>query len=172
MFEDFLTCTVSALSNQQMEREYLEVVAKGYGDGKEGRRGIDSLTLAFATLISLMEETRRDVIGDLFQGGITYGEAGQFLTPERVTNWLSSPGFTARRATAETSSSWRRSWSVLLRCHHQRLDPLPGAISWAMPSGVVGQSSSRMPSVGRDAPIGSTSTRVPSGSSAGWSRTI
>ena len=34
----------------------------------------------------------------------------------------------------------------------------------AMPSGVVGQSSSRMPSVGRTASTGSTSTREPSGS--------
>jgi len=81
-FEDFLTCTVCALSNRQMEQEYLAVVAKGYGAGGQGRRGIDALTQAFATLIQLMEDTRRDILGDLFQGGITYGEAGQFLTPE------------------------------------------------------------------------------------------
>jgi hypothetical protein len=31
-----------------------------------------------------MEETRLDILGDLFQGAITYGEAGQFLTPEAV----------------------------------------------------------------------------------------
>jgi len=67
-----------------MEEEYLTVVAKGYGGGKEGRRGIDSLVQAFAKLIELMEETRKDVLGDLFQGGITYGEAGQFLTPEQL----------------------------------------------------------------------------------------
>jgi len=38
-FEDFLTCVVCALSNRQMEDEYLAVVQKGYGEGKEGRRG-------------------------------------------------------------------------------------------------------------------------------------
>jgi len=81
-FEDFLTCGVCALSNSRMEDEYLAVVAKGYGEGKNGRRGIDSLARAFATLVDLMEQTRKDILGDLFQGGITYGEAGQFLTPE------------------------------------------------------------------------------------------
>jgi len=83
-FEDFLTCVVCALSNRQMEDEYLAVVEKGYGEGTKGRRGIDSLTTAFAILVDLMERTRKDIIGDLFEGGITYGEAGQFLTPEPI----------------------------------------------------------------------------------------
>lgn len=67
-----------------MEDEYLAVIRKGYGEGKKGRRGIDSLTAAFGTLIKLMEETRNDILGDLFEGGITYGEAGQFLTSEHL----------------------------------------------------------------------------------------
>ena len=83
-FDDFLTCSVSALSNRQMEDEYLAVVKKGYGEGTAGRRGIDSLAQAFGTLVQLMEETRKDILGDLFQGGITYGEAGQFLTPDAI----------------------------------------------------------------------------------------
>jgi type I restriction-modification system DNA methylase subunit len=87
-FEDFLTCTVCALSAQQMEEEYLAVIAKGYGEGESGKRGVDSLTTSFATLIQLIEEIRRDILGDLFQGGITYGEAGQFLTPEEICRML------------------------------------------------------------------------------------
>jgi len=67
-----------------MEDEYLAVVAKGYGDGRKGKRGIDSIGKAFGTLVAMMEETRKDVLGDLFQGGVTYGEAGQFLTPETI----------------------------------------------------------------------------------------
>lgn len=89
-FEDFLACTVCALSNRQMEDEYLSVVRKGYGEGERGRRGIDTLTQAFATLINLMEETRKDILGDLFQGGITYGEAGQFLTPEQLCRFMAA----------------------------------------------------------------------------------
>jgi len=58
-FEDFLTCSVCALSNRQMEDEYLTVVRKGYREGERGRRGMDALTLAFGTLIELMEKTRK-----------------------------------------------------------------------------------------------------------------
>jgi hypothetical protein len=90
VFEDFLTCTVCALSSGQMEDEYLAVVRKGYGEGERGRRGIDTLTQAFATLIELMETTRKDILGDLFQGGITYGEAGQFLTPEEICRFMAA----------------------------------------------------------------------------------
>jgi hypothetical protein len=90
VFEDFLTCTVCALSSGQMEDEYLAVVRKGYGEGERGRRGIDTLTQAFGTLIELMETTRKDILGDLFQGGITYGEAGQFLTPEEICRFMAA----------------------------------------------------------------------------------
>jgi hypothetical protein len=89
-FEDFVTCAVCALSNQQMEDEYLAVVQKGYGEGEHGRRGIDTLTQVFGTLVELMEKTRKDILGDLFQGGITYGEAGQFLTPEEICRFMAA----------------------------------------------------------------------------------
>lgn len=89
-FEDFLGCTVCCLSNQQMEHEYLAVIAKGYAAGEKGCRGIDSLTQAFGTLISLMSETRKDILGDLFQGGITYGEAGQFLTSAEICQLMAA----------------------------------------------------------------------------------
>jgi len=90
VFEDWLTCSVCALSNRQMEQEYLAVVRKGYGEGEPGRRGIDTLTQAFGTLIDSMEKTRKDVLGDLFQGGITYGEAGQFLTPQELCRLMAA----------------------------------------------------------------------------------
>jgi type I restriction-modification system DNA methylase subunit len=89
-FEDFLACSLAALSRQQMEDEYLAVVRKGYAEGNPGRRGIDALTQAFGTLVDLMEATRRDILGDLFQGGITYGEAGQFITPEEICQLMAA----------------------------------------------------------------------------------
>lgn len=87
-FEDFLTFVRCSLSGQTMEEEYLQTVAKGYGKGKEGKRGIDAVVRGFATLVNLMEETGQDVLGDVFTGGITYGEAGQYFTPESVTNLM------------------------------------------------------------------------------------
>jgi type I restriction-modification system DNA methylase subunit len=89
-FEDFLSCTVATLSNRQMEEEYLAVVRKGYAEGQPRRRGIDTLTQAFGTLINLMERTRKDILGDLFQGGITYGEAGQFLTSAEICQLMAA----------------------------------------------------------------------------------
>lgn len=75
--------SLCALSGGQMEAQYLGTVSK-HTSGPKGKRGCDSLAQAFAVLVDAMEKTRQDILGDLFQGGITYGEAGQFLTPESV----------------------------------------------------------------------------------------
>ena len=89
-FEDFLTFTRCALAGQTKEEEYLATIAKGYAKGKEGKRGIDAVTKAFATVVALMEETEQDVLGDVFTGGITYGEAGQYFTPDAVTSMIAN----------------------------------------------------------------------------------
>ena len=83
-FEDFLTFVRCSLAGQTMEEEYLQTVAKGYANGEEGKRGIDLMVKAFGTLVLSMEETGQDVLGDIFTGGITYGERGQFFTPDSV----------------------------------------------------------------------------------------
>lgn len=75
--------SLCALSGVQLEEQYLGAVSK-HTSGPKGKRGCDSLAQAFAVLVDAMEKTRQDILGDLFQGGITYGEAGQFLTPESV----------------------------------------------------------------------------------------
>jgi type I restriction-modification system DNA methylase subunit len=59
-------------------------VVKKHSEGEKGKRGCDSIAHAFGTLVEAMEKTRKDILGDLFQGAISYGEAGQFLTPEPV----------------------------------------------------------------------------------------
>lgn len=86
-FEDFLLMSVCALSGGRMEDQYLQAVAK-HTSGKPGKRGCDSISHMFGELVAAMEqdsrEQMRDIIGDLFQGGITYGERGQFLTPMPV----------------------------------------------------------------------------------------
>ncbi len=85
-FEDFLHMSVCAMSGGTMEDQYLAVVER-HKHGKPGRRGCDSIAKAFGTLVASMEQTQGemiDILGDLFQGAITYGEAGQFLTPQPV----------------------------------------------------------------------------------------
>lgn len=104
-FEDFLACVVCALSNQQMEDDYLKIVAKGYGNGEVGRRGVESFARALATLVELMEKTRKDILGDLFAGGITYGEAGQFLTPESICSLMARISIDENEVVAEDGRS-------------------------------------------------------------------
>ena len=83
VFEDFLHMSLCSLSGGQMEDQYMATVKK-HSEGKKGKRSCDAIAQAFAMLVEAMEKTRQDILGDLFQGGITYGEAGQFLTPEPV----------------------------------------------------------------------------------------
>ncbi len=86
-FSDFLEIVVCTLSGGEMEEQYLSVV-KRYAEGEPGKRGIDMLAQCFARLVQAMEETRADILGDLFQGGITYGENGQFFTPDTVADLM------------------------------------------------------------------------------------
>ena len=44
----------------------------------------------FGHLVSATEETRADILGDLFQGSITYGERGQFMTPESICEMMAA----------------------------------------------------------------------------------
>ena len=81
--------SVCALSGGQMEEQYMATV-KRHTEGKPGKRGCDSISHAFGTLVNVMEETRQDILGDLFQGGITYGDAGQFLTPEPICQMMAA----------------------------------------------------------------------------------
>lgn len=86
-FEDFLTGAVCALAGGTMEEDYLAMVER-HKAGQNGDRGIDRMADLFGEVVGAMEETRRDILGDLFQGAITYGEAGQFLTPETVCDLI------------------------------------------------------------------------------------
>lgn len=88
-FEDFLHMSVCALSGGQMEDQYMATVTR-HTEGKPGKRGCDSISQAFGTLVHHMEKTRKDILGDLFQGSITYGEAGQYMTPEPVCQMMAS----------------------------------------------------------------------------------
>ena len=86
-FDDFLHVSVCALGHPLMEDEYLETIER-HKEGVKGKRGADVLARMFGNLASIMDRTREDVLGDLFQGAVTYGENGQFLTPEPVCGMM------------------------------------------------------------------------------------
>jgi hypothetical protein len=86
-FEDWLTAMVCALAAETKEPEYMAMVER-HKTGKQGQRGCDLMGQMFGELVAAMDSTDDDVLGDLFQGAITYGEAGQYFTPESVTKLL------------------------------------------------------------------------------------
>lgn len=92
-FEDFLLMSLASLSGGRMEDQYLQVVAK-HTAGKKGKRGCDTIARMFGELVGAMEEDTheqmKDIIGDLFQGCVSYGEAGQYLTPPCIAQLMAS----------------------------------------------------------------------------------
>lgn len=86
-FEDWLTAMVCALAAETKEAEYLGVVER-HKEGKQGQRGIDLIGQMFAELVLAMGKSDNDILGDLFEGGITYGENGQYLTPENIAHFM------------------------------------------------------------------------------------
>ena len=71
-----------------MEEEYLQTIEK-HTSGSQGKRGVDLIARTFATLVDLMSQTNEDILGDIFQGSITYGERGQFMTPMPIARMMS-----------------------------------------------------------------------------------
>lgn len=96
--------SVCSLSGGAMEEQYLQVVKK-HTEGEQGKRGCDRLAQLFGQLVDSIEETRKDILGDLFQGAITYGEAGQFYTPETITQLMAE--MTLAQAEPESGESKR-----------------------------------------------------------------
>lgn len=86
-FEDWLTAMVCALAAETKEAEYLAMVER-HRDGKHGERGIDLMGRMFGELVCMMDEDDGDILGDLFEGCITYGENGQYLTPEALAHFM------------------------------------------------------------------------------------
>lgn len=87
VFEDFLSAIVCSFSMGQLEDRYMEIAAR-YSDGNKGNRGIDIIAHAFGELVNAMEKTKADILGDFFEGCITFGENGQFFTPEALCEVL------------------------------------------------------------------------------------
>lgn len=79
---------LNEISKGKYNERYMEIIKK-YSEGKPGERAIDHLTRAFTFLLQETQETQRDVLGEIFQAQITYGEHGQFFTPEHVTDFMS-----------------------------------------------------------------------------------
>jgi hypothetical protein len=87
VFDDFLTMVVCCLAGGTREEEYLATI-QPYVAGEKGKRDVDKLAELFARLVNVMEETREDILGDVFQGAITRGLGGQFFTPDCIATLM------------------------------------------------------------------------------------
>ncbi len=87
IFDDFLTAVVCCLALGTAEARYLEVAAR-YSAGEKGKRGIDIMATAFGVLVNAMEKSGADILGDFFEGAVTFGEHGQFFTPEPLCDLM------------------------------------------------------------------------------------
>lgn len=86
-FEDWLTAMVCALAAETKEDEYLAMIDR-HKQGKRGHRGADLMPQMFAELVEAITREDVDILGDLFQGAITYGESGQYLSPATIADLL------------------------------------------------------------------------------------
>ena len=82
-FENTLQAIVCAGAAETMEPDYFEAI-KDHTKGPVGKRGVDLMGKFMGQLINAMSRTNQDILGDLFQSSISYGENGLFLTPEDV----------------------------------------------------------------------------------------
>ena len=83
VFADFLEMACCALTGGRQEPEYLAVVGRyAERDCRDGKRGCDWLADAFGLLCNTDGAT--DVLGETYEAMVSYGEHGQFFTPENV----------------------------------------------------------------------------------------
>jgi type I restriction-modification system DNA methylase subunit len=87
--------TINSMTQENMQGKYndryMDIVHKYMDNGavrKIGERTMDYFQKAFFELIKETEESKKDVLGEIFQAQITYGENGQFFTPEHVTECM------------------------------------------------------------------------------------
>lgn len=79
-FRDFLTICRCALSFQRAEDEYLQTI-----EPYKAKNRLESLCKAFQIVV---ETPGKDLLGDVFQGGVTFGENGQFFTPDPICRMM------------------------------------------------------------------------------------
>jgi len=116
VFDDWLTMTVCCLAGGTREEEYLQTI-QPYVAGEKGRRDVDRLAQLFARLVNVMEATRADILGDIFQGAITRGQAGQFFTPDSIADLM------AKMVSADEARE-----PTDVEEHSEQLAPLPSPL--------------------------------------------
>ncbi len=95
---------IQKASQGKYNDQYMEIVERYQEQDKTraiGERTIDHFQKAFKFLIQETLESGKDVIGEIYQAQITYGEHGQFFTPEHITDFMSKMAVPEKKEKSE-----------------------------------------------------------------------
>lgn len=87
-FEDLIRASVAALAAETMEPEYFAAI-KEHTQGKVGKRGVDLFGKFFGQTVEAISQHDHDVLGDMFQTSISYGENAFYMTPQPIGQLMS-----------------------------------------------------------------------------------
>ena len=75
----------------EYEDRYMEIVGRYNGERdqrKHGERPVDYFAEAWSLLVLETREKHKDILGQIFMDRITFGENGQFYTPDSITDMM------------------------------------------------------------------------------------
>ena len=72
-------------------------------------------------MVSITTETRQDILGDIFEGAITRGAAGQFLTPEPIADLMVQMVANEGRTLSDPCCGTGRMFLAAAKAHPYRL---------------------------------------------------
>lgn len=75
----------------EYEDRYLEIMQRYPSNQERGKRPADYFAAAYGSLLQEVEENpTADPLGDIYMKEITYGEHGQFFTPQHLADMMAS----------------------------------------------------------------------------------
>ncbi len=72
------------------EDRYLRIVGRYASNQEIGRRPVDYFAAAYGALLLEIESSSGDPLGDIYIREITYGEHGQFFTPQPIADMMAA----------------------------------------------------------------------------------
>src|SRR5690606_20273234 len=61
-----------------------------------GERKVDAFSRAYGLLVNETIEKQKDILGDIYMEMITFGQHGQFFTPEPITEMMTKMTFSSK----------------------------------------------------------------------------
>lgn len=88
----FITFLTNEMNKGQYNDNYMKIVDKYQRhekDKPQGTRTIDLMAQAWGQCYKETLETKKDILGEIFEKKVSLGEHGQFFTPEHITDVMS-----------------------------------------------------------------------------------